>query len=120
MATQQSMPIPSADGSNDEIMDAVTCGGRNHLRIQKPQIAARLLLADGGADEAFLIQADNISRGGLAFRHPSEIEPGQRCEIKIMLLSGKVVETEGKIARCRSLEGGGYEIGLQFSEELDL
>ena len=120
MATQQSMSINVADGSNDEILDAVTCGSRNHPRIRIPQMAVRLVLVDAGKKEALLFQPDDISHCGLGFWHYSEIELGLRCELKMMLLSGKIVETEGEIARCRSLEGDGYEIGIQFSEELDL
>ena len=117
-----SIPLYSLGLSDEQIQDRFQYSGeadrRRYPRVGNPKLA--VLLRDLPPDKsgAFLIRTKDISCGGLAFRHPSEIVPGTRCRVKVMFLSGEVIAMGGRIVRCRPLGGEGYEIGLEFDEEL--
>jgi hypothetical protein len=91
---------------------------RKYERLQYRKIAILVLIDRPGGDTSFVVLTENISFGGIAFKHQSRLEPDTPCRIKIMLLSGGSVECDGKIVHCRDLEGRGYEIGLQFDRVL--
>jgi hypothetical protein len=123
------MPIPSTNVTEQgvkRLIEELAARGpqganlRKHERIQCRKTAIHVLIDRLGGDTSFLVLVNNISSGGFAFKHSWELEPGTPCSVKIMLPSGGVAVCEGNIVRCRELEGGGHEIGLQFDELLDI
>lgn len=78
---------------------------------------ARAATYDGG-QSSFMILAENISRGGLAFCHRSPLNPGSFFNVKIMLLSADPLTTTGQVVRCHPMDDGRYDIGFQFDNEL--
>ncbi len=129
MSLPQSVPIPSTNMTEEELgklTEELAAQGpqganlRKHERIQCRKTAIHVLIDRLGRDTAFLVLVNNISSGGFAFKHSWELEPGTSCDVKIMLPPGGIAVCEGNIVRCRELEGGGYEIGLQFAELLDI
>jgi hypothetical protein len=104
-----------------EVLDAKGPPGtdrRKHERTEYRKLAVLVLVVQPGGDTSLMVLTENISHGGIAFKHQSRLEPGTPCKVKIRVLSWGFVVTDGKIARCRHLEGGGYEIGLQFDRVL--
>jgi hypothetical protein len=129
MSLPQSVPIPSTNMTEEEVkrlieefpaQGSLGADRRKHERIQCRKTAIHVLIDRLGGDTSFLVLVNNISSGGFAFKHSWELQPGTSCDVKIMLPRGGVAECEGNIVRCRELEGGGYQIGLQFAELLDI
>lgn len=127
MSLPQSVPIESTDLTDEEVgslveqfTDKVPEGAdrRKYKRVEYRKTAVLVLAETPDGDTSFMILTNNISRGGLAFKHSSRLEPGTPCQAKIMPSSGGSIESQGRIVRCRMLEGSGYEIGLQFDQLL--
>lgn len=68
----------------------------------------------------FVVCARNISRGGLAFLHGSFLYEGTRCEACLIRLSGNALLVTGKVVRCRHVTGRVHEVGMAFSEKIEL
>ncbi len=129
MPLPESVPIESTDMTSkqvrrlvEEIADRSPQGPdrRKHERFPYRQFAVLVLPDQAGEDPSFLVLINNISRGGLAFKHPTPLNPGTACKIKIMLPSGGSVVSEGTVVRCRPIDGNGCEVGLQFEQVLDV
>jgi hypothetical protein len=129
MSLPESVPFPSTGMTEEDVEEFIGelaaqgpegADRRRHKRLPYRQMAV-LVLPDGPEeDSSILVLTNNISKGGLAFKHSSELEPGTLCKVKIMLPTGGLAICKGKVVRCRKLEGGGYEVGLQFAQLLDL
>ena len=129
MSLPVSVPIQSTDVASEQVRNLVGQLGaeaagqaerRKDKRIQYSKIAVLVLLDRPGGDTSFLVLTDNISRGGLAFKHASSLDIDTSCKIKIMLPSGELVVSEGSIVRCRPLSDRGYEVGIRFDRTLSV
>jgi hypothetical protein len=129
MSLPVSVPIQSTDVAGEQVRNLVgrlsaeaasQAERRKDKRIQYSKIAVLVLLDRPGGDTSFLVLTDNISRGGLAFKHASSLDIDTSCKIKIMLPSGELVVSEGRIVRCRPLSDRGYEVGIRFDRTLSV
>ncbi len=129
MSLPESVSIRSTDATEEQVGKLIQeqagqgpqgANRRKHRRLPYRLMAVLLLPDRPEEDSSILVLTNNISSGGLAFKHSSELAPGSRCKVKIMLSTGGLAVCEGRIVRCRLLAGGGYEVGLQFAQLLDL
>jgi hypothetical protein len=129
MSLPVSFPIQSTDVAGEQVRKLVEQLGadapsaaerRKYERIRYSKIAVLVLLDRPGGDTSFLVLTDNISRGGLAFKHASWLDIDTPCKIKIMLPSGELIVSEGRIVRCRPLSDRGYEVGIRFDRTLSV
>ncbi len=126
MILPESVPIPTLDLSEEGVGKLVEeflakspqGERRSQPRSQYRKIAVLVLLDRPGGDTSLMVLTENISQGGIAFKHPSSLEPDTPCKIKMMLPASGAIESNGKIVRCRPLYGGSFEIGLQFDQLL--
>ncbi len=126
MILPQSIPIPKSDLSDggvgklvEEFLSKAPQGERRtQPRSQYRKIAVLVLLDRPGGDTSLMVLTENISQGGIAFKHSAPLLADTPCKIKMMLPSSGALELNGKIVRCRPLYGGSFEIGLQFDQLL--
>lgn len=128
MSLPESVQISSTDMTEEEVgklteqfLGKVPEGDRrkhDRLSCRKSVLLVLVDRSDGGA--SFMIQTENISRCGIAFKHSSILDTGTRCNVRIMLPSGGFVESEGSIVRYRPLQEGGYEVGLALERLLSV
>lgn len=128
MPRSPSMPIHSINLADGEVRGLIEILDLEHLghddRRRYPRVNYRRIPVLLGIDlpeapASFLILADNISRGGMAFHHPQPLAPGTLLACKIVLVTGKPIPAEGRVVRCLPIDDGEYEIGAHFEPELD-
>lgn len=93
---------------------------RAHRRAPYRGTVILITAVQGGREESFAVCTRNISKGGLAFLHDSELSRETPCRIKIQLPSGDWLTLSGAIARCRHIEKTVYEIGLRFDADVEI
>lgn len=69
---------------------------------------------------AFRAISFNISEHGLGFLHGKFVYPGSECRVLLWGSAGELIGVRGEAVRCRLVEGRVHEVGLRFSERLDL
>jgi CheY-like chemotaxis protein len=74
----------------------------------------------GGSASNFLVRARNLSTTGIGFLHGSFVYTGTPCMLALRAANGKVVGVEGLVARCQHVKGHVHDIGVSFSEPIDL
>jgi len=61
---------------------------------------------------------NNIGYGGLSFNSQTPMQPGMMVSLSVPVTHGEV-ESRGRVAWCHDVEGGGYEIGVEFMDAGD-
>lgn len=74
---------------------------------------------DGGKS-LFLVYCRNLSRGGMSFLHGGYIHTDSDCRIILRDRNMKPVALPGVIRHCRLISGSCHEIGVQFTEEVNI
>lgn len=60
----------------------------------------------------------DVSRGGLSFRHPVALAPGEPVRVRIALVSPPF-EADCRVAWCRA-DADGFQVGVEFLHPEDL
>ncbi len=85
------------------------------FRKESVQLA---LIRKGQPDQLLALACRNISSQGISLLHCAYLQPGCLCGV---LLPGKEKRVvSGKVVRCEHRTGMMHEIGIQFSEPIDL
>lgn len=127
MSPPDSMPFPSMEMTEEEL-DAIIKqfhtkvperDRRKHEREQCCRFAVLVTFERPDGAPTFLMElTENISRGGLAFKHSSRLVLGLQCNVEIMLPSGGTVKSRGRIVHCHRHQEGGYVIGVALERLL--
>lgn len=94
---------------------------RNHPRYPFPIADVPICIEhpDGGKSY-ILVFARNISNGGLSFLHGGFIHTNSRCTIILKSLEGELVGLSAGVRHCRLIQGSCHEVGIKFSQEIDV
>jgi len=87
------------------------------------QSAKRLLARieePGGTNALFVIIPRTISRFGIGFLHGKFLHRRSIVEVRLPTINDDSVLTTGQVCHSTLVEGRIHEIGLKFSEEIDL
>src|SRR5438874_2366036 len=118
MPAPQAVRIESMDLSAEEVGRLIEqIGGelldgwdrRKHSRIRDRRIAVFVKIEGDGESSALFMLAENVSCGGLAFRHAGSLTLGTRFQAKLVPIGGSPILTAGRVVRCRSVDGVNHE-----------
>lgn len=62
----------------------------------------------------------DISNTGISLLHGTFVYPGTSCLITLLTLDGETVQIRGAIVRCRLVRGRVHELGVNFSDPIDI
>lgn len=68
----------------------------------------------------YIVQGRNLSSGGISLLHAGYLHNGTECRMALTLPRGGAKTLMGKVVFCRLAGGAMHEIGVQFSEKIDL
>lgn len=118
------------DAAIDEILkrlDAHADNSRssNARRSRRYSYRARSVLVQFQMQEEsrrHAVPCRNLSRDGVAFLVRHFVYPGTACRVRLVSEFNYVVEVEGKVQRCRYVEGtaGVHEVGVSFNTPIDI
>jgi len=74
----------------------------------------------GGTTTRYLIKPRNISRTGLAFLHGSFLHLGTQLVLSLETLHNAMVNVTGQTVHCKFVRGNVHEIGVRFTQPIDL
>lgn len=74
---------------------------------------------DGGKIYA-LVFGRNISNQGMSFLHGGFIHSDSRCTIILKSIEDDPVGLSAKVRHCRLIPGSCHEVGIEFSQEIDI
>ncbi|MEM7230112.1 MAG: response regulator [Planctomycetota bacterium] len=113
----------------DELLDALDADRRIHrgqhersFPRHQYRVAGVPLVVDhpDGGQSAFLVDARNLSRGGISVLHGGYLHVGSHCRVSLRDTTGNFTTRRGVIVACRLIRGAAHEIGIQFASQLDL
>lgn len=96
---------------------------RRHNRRRRYKKVLRIIVRvahPGGSDMTFAVRTRDLSGMGVGFFHGSFLYPGTPSTIILPALDGRMIAVSGAIVRCRLLSGKLHEVGVEFSEEIDI
>jgi hypothetical protein len=73
-----------------------------------------------GYESTFIIPVRDLSSGGIAFLHRSMLHKGTQCTIRLRTPDLHWLQVRGRVVRSRYIRDMIYEVGLKFSESVDL
>ncbi|HYF14526.1 MAG TPA: response regulator [Phycisphaerales bacterium] len=79
-----------------------------------------VLSQPSGAEVTLKLACRNLSRGGCSLLHNAFVHPGSTLELWLPRLNGKAMRVEGTVRRCQHRRGVLHEMGVQFSQQIDL
>ncbi len=105
-------------------LDEANGGGsvrRNHSRIsfRKPALEVEVYQPSGGS-VSFCVACRNLSRGGMSIVHSSYMHVGTKCRIKMLHKTEGEKWLKGEVVQCRHVSGRVHDVGLRFSQEIDV
>ncbi len=74
----------------------------------------------GGSLVVIRVACRNLSRGGMSVLHSAFVHPGTECTAMVPHPELGVAPVEGRVARCEHRLGVIHEVGVRFSEEIDV
>lgn len=74
----------------------------------------------GGGVGRFIVLGRNLSTGGIALLHAGYLHNGTECRMALTLPRGGAKTLVGKVVFCRLVAGQIHEIGVQFSEQINI
>ncbi len=74
----------------------------------------------GGGVGRYIVLGRNLSSGGISLLHPGYLHTGTECRLALALPRGGVKTLIGKVVFCRLAAGTIHEIGVQFSDKIDI
>jgi DNA-binding NarL/FixJ family response regulator len=74
----------------------------------------------GGGMGRYIVLGRNLSSGGISLLHSGYLHNGTECRMALTLPRGGAKTLIGKVVFCRLAAGTIHEIGVQFSEKIDL
>ncbi len=93
---------------------------RHRYRIDAVVLYIAPIEGEVRQDGPVLAPTRDISRGGLCFLHGAFLEKDTQCQVVLKTIGEKKWTVhDAHVARCRHLEGGMHEVGLQFEQEID-
>lgn len=110
--------IKSIDARDD---DRQTKSARRHPRHTYPLADVPICIEhpDGGKSYV-LVYSRNLSNGGMSFLHGGFIHTNSRCTIILRSIEGDLIGLSAKVRHCRLIQGSCHEIGIKFSQEIDI
>lgn len=83
---------------------------------------ARVRLTQPGATTArsSMVTPKDVSTSGICLLYRGYVHPGASCEVELITLYGSWLKIGGRVVRCRYVEDGLHEIGIQFESEIDV
>jgi hypothetical protein len=79
-----------------------------------------LVLQVAGHAVRFLVRARDISCGGISVLHGAFVYPGTECVVTLRTRDGEFVRAGGRILRCRCVRGRVHEVGIVFTDRIDV
>jgi len=117
---------PAALESLLDRLDSREQAFRGPNRRQRPRLRYRgrtacvQFLEEAGVSKIFEAPTRNLSRGGLAFLHGGFVHTRVCCRLRLLSRHRKWVFFEGRVARCRYIDGRVHDIGVRFDREIEL
>lgn len=74
----------------------------------------------GGGVGRYIVLGRNLSSGGISLIHAGYIHNGTECRMALTLPSGGAKTLIGKVVFCRLACGQMHEVGVQFTEKIDV
>lgn len=72
------------------------------------------------ASEPYLVPTRNLSKTGVAFLHGGFIHSGTECVMHLITRDGAWQSVPGQVVRCRFVESNIHEVGVQFTDPIEL
>lgn len=72
-----------------------------------------------GSPSVYVVQARDLSAGGLGFVHDQAVKPQTRCAVALQSKDGAGAIAAGEIAWCKPVRGGLYAVGVRFDYPVD-
>jgi len=94
---------------------------RKHDRFEYRVADVPLTIVQGlVSDLRFMVQARNLSTGGMSFLHGGFLHQGADCRLLLKSASGMEKLILGKVVSCRYIMRNIHEVSVQFSERIDI
>jgi len=94
---------------------------RRGLRVDFPVANVFIAISGPNGDATkYAVMPRNLARRGMAFVHGRFIHTDAACGIILPTLRGEWVQLQGKILRCRHVDGLIHEVSVVFDEAVDL
>lgn len=74
----------------------------------------------GGGVGRYIVLGRNLSSGGISLIHAGYLHNGTECRMALTLPSGGAKTLIGKVVFCRLASGQMHEIGVEFTEKIDV
>lgn len=74
----------------------------------------------GGGVGRYIVLGRNLSTGGVSLLHSGYIHPGSECRLALTLPRGGAKTLIGTVVFCRHAAGKIHEVGVQFTEKIDV
>ena len=78
------------------------------------------LYQPGGTTQSLLVPTRNISSSGIAFLHGGFVHLQTRCTVQLITTKNTRQVVQGRVVRCKHIEGRVHEIGIRFDQEVDV
>ena len=105
-------------------LDRMSQGGtarRSHARLEYRRHAIDVeVYQPSGGSVGFCVACRNISRGGISVLHSSYMHVGTKCRVKLRHKDKGDQWLVAKVVQCRHVTGRVHDVGLRFSEEVDV
>lgn len=74
----------------------------------------------GGGIGRYIVLGRNLSAGGISLLHAGYMHTGTDCRMVLTMAKGGAKTLIGKVVFCRLVAGHIHEIGVQFSQKIDM
>jgi len=110
---------PTAATENNDGLATPIRGSRRNVRHELEGVKACLATHDAsGRNEFADCPVVDISVSGIGLEFDRRLKSGLRCNISYRTRDHRTVHVGGTVRRCRQIEGGYFEIGIQFDRHL--
>jgi len=93
---------------------------RTHPRMEyRVSDIAVAITHPGGSIGRYLVQARNLSAGGMSFLHGGYLHVGAECCAVLITIDGDMKGLRATVRACRHVTKNIHEIGVQFHEKID-
>lgn len=113
---QQAAIIDELEVASHDVPEAKLRKSERHRYVVREGILVQL---ENSATQ-FVVRPRNISAGGLSFLHGSFIYNGTHCRVTLKTVDGEKVLASGIVRRCRCVHGRVHEVGLQFTNPIEV
>lgn len=113
-AIQRRLKVMGPEGRGESYRDSA----RHSYR--KNRILVQLQGMHDLSATTYLMKPYDISHTGISLLHGTFVYPDTPCLITLLTLDGETVQVRGTVVRCRLVSGRVHELGVRFSESMNV